>query len=40
LQDSLAATLKPLAPRLFDVSTPMEFRNTLAAIMIAISQTK
>jgi hypothetical protein len=36
--DSLAGTLKPLHPRLFDVTTPTEFRNALAAIMTDISQ--
>ena len=39
-QDSLGSTLKPLAPRLFDVTTPAEFRNALAAIMSEISQLK
>jgi hypothetical protein len=40
LQDSLVRTLKPLAPRTFDVTTPLEFRNALAAIMNEISQLK
>jgi hypothetical protein len=38
--DSLAGTLKPLGPRVFDVTTPADFRNTLAAIMSEISQLK
>ncbi len=40
LGDSLAATLKPLSPRRFDVSTPAEFRTALAAIMSELSQLK
>lgn len=36
--DSLAGTLKPLHPRLFDVTTPIEFRSALAAIMNDISK--
>lgn len=36
--DSLARTLAPLHPRLYDVTTPLEFRHTLAAIMREISQ--
>jgi len=40
MEDSLARTLKPLAPRIFDVTMPMEFRNALAAIMTEISQLK
>jgi hypothetical protein len=39
-EDSLARTLKPLAPRTFDVTTPMEFRSALAAIMSEISRVK
>jgi hypothetical protein len=39
-EDSLARTLKPLAPRTFDVTTPMEFRSALAAIMSEISRLK
>jgi len=39
-EDSLARTLKPLAPRVFDVTNPMEFRNALAAIMGEISGLK
>lgn len=39
-EDSLAHTLKPLAPRLFDVTTPMEFRAALAAMISEISQLK
>jgi len=37
-QDSLVGTLKPLAPRRFDVASPMEFRTALAAIMKEISE--
>jgi hypothetical protein len=40
VEDSLARTLKPLAPRMFNVRSPMEFRNALAAIMNEISQPK
>jgi hypothetical protein len=40
LDDSLARTLKPLAPRQFNVTTPIEFRNALAAIMSEISRLK
>jgi hypothetical protein len=40
IDDSLARTLKPLAPRQFNVTTPMEFRNALAAIISEISQLK
>jgi hypothetical protein len=39
-QDSLVGTLKPLVPRLFDVTTANEFRSALAAIMNEISQMK
>ena len=39
-EDSLARTLKPLAPRTFDVTTPLEFRSALAAIMSEISRLK
>jgi hypothetical protein len=39
-EDSLARTLKPLAPKTFDVMTPMEFRAALAAIMNEISRIK
>ncbi len=39
-EDSLARTLKPLAPRLFDVTTPMEFRVALATIISEISHLK
>jgi hypothetical protein len=39
-EDSLARTLKPLAPRVFDVINPLEFRNALAAIMGEISGLK
>ncbi len=39
-EDSLLRTLKPLAPRLFNVTTPMEFRSAVAAIMSEISQLK
>jgi hypothetical protein len=38
--DSLEGTLKPLAPRLFDVTTPVDFRKALATIMSEISQLK
>jgi hypothetical protein len=31
--DSLAATLKPLAPHLFDIRSPEEFRRTLATML-------
>jgi hypothetical protein len=40
VEDSLERTLKPLAPRLFNVTTPIEFRNALAAIIGEISQLK
>lgn len=40
IADSLVGTLKPLGPRLFDVTTPADFRNALAAIMSEISQLK
>jgi hypothetical protein len=33
-------TKNPLHPRLFDVTTPIEFRHVLAAIMNEISQQK
>jgi hypothetical protein len=39
-EDSLAGTLKPLAPRVFDVTNPMEFRSALAGIMGEISGMK
>jgi hypothetical protein len=39
-EDSLARTLKPLAPRVFDVTNPMEFRNALASIIGEISGLK
>jgi len=38
--DSLAATLKPLSPKRFDVSTAGEFRSALAAIVSELSRTK
>jgi hypothetical protein len=38
--DSLERMLDPLHPRLFDVTTPIEFRHALAAIMNEISQQK
>lgn len=38
--DSLARTLKPLAPRVFDVSTPIEFRSAIATIISEISRPK
>jgi hypothetical protein len=40
LEDSLWRTLKPLGPRTFEVTTPMEFRNAIAAIMSEISRLK
>jgi hypothetical protein len=40
IEDSLARTLKPLSPRQFDVTTPMEFRSALAAIITEISRLK
>ena len=39
-RDSLERTLAPLHPRLFDVTTALEFRSALAAIMSDISQQK
>jgi len=36
-QDQLEPLLRPLAPRLFDVSTPLEFRRALAAILAQIA---
>jgi hypothetical protein len=39
-EDSLARTLKPLAPRVFDVTMPSEFRSALAAIIGEISGMK
>jgi hypothetical protein len=35
--DQLESTLKPLAPRLFDVDTPEEFRKALAALLAEIA---
>lgn len=40
MEDSLGGTLKPLAPRIFNVTTPMEFRKALGTIMSDISQIK
>lgn len=40
MEDSLGGTLKPLAPRIFNVTTPMEFRKALGTIMSEISQIK
>jgi hypothetical protein len=40
LEDSLEGTLKPLAPRLFNVATPTDFRSALATIMREISLLK
>ena len=37
LPDQLAQTVKPLHPRLFDVFTPLDFRNAIAAILREIS---
>jgi hypothetical protein len=39
-EDSLARTLKPLAPRVFDVTTPIEFRSAIATIISEISRLK
>ena len=39
-EDSLARTLKPLSPRMFDVTNPMEFRSALASIIGEISGLK
>jgi hypothetical protein len=39
LPDQLAQTVKPLHPHLFDVFTPLDFRNALAAILREISAT-
>ena len=39
-EDSLARTLKPLSPKVLDVSNPLEFRTALAAIITGISQGK
>ena len=39
-EDSLGRTLKPLGPRTFEVTTPMEFRSALAAIISEISRMK
>jgi hypothetical protein len=36
--DQLEATLKPLAPRLFNIETPEDFRKALAAILADISR--
>ncbi len=36
-EDSLARTLKPLSPKVLDVSTPADFRAALAAIISGIS---
>jgi hypothetical protein len=38
INDQLAPLLKPLAPRLFDVTTPQEFRRSLAAILGQIAK--
>jgi hypothetical protein len=35
--DQLESTLKPLAPRLFDVDTPEQFRKALATVLAEIS---
>ncbi len=40
LEDSLEGTLKPLAPKVFNVSSPIEFRRALGSIMTEISQLK
>lgn len=36
--DELAAVLKPLAPEVFDISTPEQFRKALAAVLAAIAR--
>jgi hypothetical protein len=36
--DQLEPTLKPLAPRVFDVETPEEFRKALATIVAEIAK--
>jgi hypothetical protein len=36
--DQLAGTLKPLNPRLYDISSPMEFRKALASIFAEIAR--
>jgi hypothetical protein len=38
IDDQLAPLLKPLAPQLFDVTTPREFRRSLAAILDQIAK--
>jgi hypothetical protein len=37
-EDQLEPLLRPLAPRLFDVTTPVEFRRALAAILAEIAK--
>jgi hypothetical protein len=37
-EDQLEPLLRPLAPRLFDVTTPLEFRRALAAILAQIAR--
>jgi hypothetical protein len=36
--DELAPLLKPLAPRMFDVATPEQFRKTLALVLDRIAE--
>jgi hypothetical protein len=38
VEDELAPLLKPLAPRIFDVATPEQFRRTLALVLSLIAQ--
>lgn len=38
VEDELAPLLKPLAPRIFDVATPEQFRRTLATVLELIAQ--
>jgi hypothetical protein len=35
--DQLAARLRPLTPRIFDISTPEQFRRALAVVLAEIS---
>jgi hypothetical protein len=38
LDDQLLPLLKPLAPQLFEVTTPQEFRRSLATILTQIAK--
>ena len=38
VEDELAPLLKPVAPRIFDVATPEQFRRTLASVLDLIAQ--